>query len=56
VTRGTSPMRALAVLTAAALLAAACGKRGTLERPDDAVWPRTYPAPESVTGEDAESS
>lgn len=55
-TRPASPTRTLAVLAAAALLTAACGKRGTLERPDDAVWPRTYPAPESVTGEDAESS
>lgn len=34
----------LAVLLALCLAAAACGVRGSLDRPEGATYPRTYPA------------
>ncbi|SDG46898.1 hypothetical protein SAMN05216241_11439 [Limimonas halophila] len=40
--------RVAAALMLAALAAAACGKRGTLEPPEGSTYPRTYPAPETV--------
>ncbi|MEQ8651815.1 MAG: lipoprotein [Kiloniellales bacterium] len=41
--------RRLALLGGAALLLAACGRKGPIKKPDDSyIWPRTYPAPATV--------
>lgn len=47
-------MKGAAAVLAVVLMAfaSACGKRGALEAPEGSVYPRSYPAPESLEPRD----